>query len=448
MSRIRFTNGMIAGFTCEPGKSQSFLWDTETPGLGIRVTTTGKKTYIIQAKLSGKDIRFPIGDVGIWLLDNKDKEAPGARQEARRIIGLIDQGIDPREQKKQVAAAHAESRAARQRESSEENVRSRQVSAAWAEYLEDRRPQWGDLHYQDHIRLSQPGGDKVKRGSREKRPGPLAPLMNVVLSDLTADHIEAWLKNETKGRPTQAKLAFRILRAFLGWCGEHELYKLAIGPDLLTKRTTEVLPKEKAKFDSLQREQLPLWFTAVRQLDNPVISAYLQGLLLTGARRRELSGLTWDGVDFRWKSLTIRDKVDGERIIPLTPFMEGLLRFLPRRNEFVFSSPASESGQLMEPTRAHQRALAIAGLEGISLHGLRRSFGSLAEWVEIPTGVIAQIQGHKPSATAEKHYRVRPLDLLRKWHVKYEAWILEQAGMEQPAEQGEDKPLRLVAGGK
>ena len=39
--------------------------------------------------------------------------------------------------------------------------------------------------------------------------------------------------------------------------------------------------------------------------------------------------------------------------------------------------------------------------------------GTLCEWVEMPAGVVAQIQGHRPSATAEKHYRRRPLDLLR-----------------------------------
>ena len=49
--------------------------------------------------------------------------------------------------------------------------------------------------------------------------------------------------------------------------------------------------------------------------------------------------------------------------------------------------------------------------------------------------MVAQIQGHKPSATAEKHYRRRPLDLLRMWHVKIEGWILEQAGIEQPGEE-------------
>lgn len=53
----------------------------------------------------------------------------------------------------------------------------------------------------------------------------------------------------------------------------------------------------------------------------------------------------------------------------------------------------------------------------------------LAEWVEVPTGIVAQIMGHKPSALAEKHYRRRPLDLLRKWHEKIETWILNEAGI-------------------
>ena len=69
----------------------------------------------------------------------------------------------------------------------------------------------------------------------------------------------------------------------------------------------------------------------------------------------------------------------------------------------------------------------MAGVKGLTLHGLRRSFKSLTEWLEIPAGVVAQLMGHKPSATAEKHYTVRPLDLLRIHHERIEAWILEQA---------------------
>jgi integrase len=134
-------------------------------------------------------------------------------------------------------------------------------------------------------------------------------------------------------------------------------------------------------------------------------------------------------VDFQWNSITIHDKVEGMRIIPLTPYVAHLLSALPRRNEWVFSSPTSESGRLADPRIAHNKACAIAGLE-LTLHGLRRSFASLCEWIETPTGIAAQIQGHAPQGVREKNYIRRPLDLLRMWHIKIEAWLLEQAGIE------------------
>ena len=77
----------------------------------------------------------------------------------------------------------------------------------------------------------------------------------------------------------------------------------------------------------------------------------------------------------------------------------------------------------------HNRALSIAGLPPLTLHGLRRTFASLAEWVEMPHGIVAQIMRHAPSATAERHYINRPLELLAVWHGKYEAWILQEAGI-------------------
>ncbi len=63
----------------------------------------------------------------------------------------------------------------------------------------------------------------------------------------------------------------------------------------------------------------------------------------------------------------------------------------------------------------------------LTIHGLRRSFGTLAEWVECPVDISAQIMGHKPTAIAEKHYCKRPIDLLRQWHTKIEAFILQEA---------------------
>ena len=89
-------------------------------------------------------------------------------------------------------------------------------------------------------------------------------------------------------------------------------------------------------------------------------------------------------------------------------------------------------------------ACKTAGLDGLTLHGLCRAFKSLTEWLEIPAGVVAQLMGHKPSATAEKHYTVRPLDLPRVHHERIEAWILEQGDVQFDAT-ASGGVLRVVA---
>jgi integrase len=196
-----------------------------------------------------------------------------------------------------------------------------------------------------------------------------------------------------------------------------------------SNKARETLGKPKVKIDVLQREQLAAWFDAVRQIGNPVISAYLQCLLLTGARREEMARLRWVDVDFQWNSMKLNDKIEEFRMVPLTPYVSCLMAALPRRNDWVFSSTASESGRLAEPRIAHNEAIARAGLPPLTLHGLRRSFASLCEWIETPTGISAQIQGHAPQGVREQNYIRRPLDLLRMWHVKIEAWMLEEAGV-------------------
>ena len=141
------------------------------------------------------------------------------------------------------------------------------------------------------------------------------------------------------------------------------------------------------KSDVLQREQLAVWFAAVQQLQNPVIAACcLQMKLLTGARPGEVLTLRWKNVNTQWKGISIKDKVEGTREIPATPYMLHLLAALPRRNEWIFSSLTSATGCLTEPNTPHTRACKAAGLEGLTLHGLRRSFSSLTEWLEVPAG--------------------------------------------------------------
>ena len=430
-AKVKLTAGRIADFKSDEGRAQSFLWCADVKGLAVRATSTGAKSYIFQAKVKGKSMRLTIGDVGAWSIAK-------AQAEARRLQTVIDQGDDPRQVKADAAAAKEVKAAALVIQEARETVT---LGMAWPEYIAARKPQWSERHYRDHVTLTHPGGIARTRSAELTIPGPLAALLKVRLVDMTSGRVEAWAKVEAVTRPTRARLSLRLLKAFLNWCAEHPTYKEAVTSNAAKSKTArESLGKAKAKHDVLQREQLPAWFAAVKQIGNPVISAYLQGLLLTGARRNELAAVKWADVDFQWNSMTIRDKVEGLRVIPLTPYVAHLLAALPRRSEWVFSSPTAASGRIEEPRIAHVKACTIAGVD-VTLHGLRRSFATLCEWTETPAGIAAQIQGHAPQGVREQNYIRRPLDLLRMWHVKIEAWILEQAGIEfEPVQAG----LRVV----
>lgn len=437
-SRVRLTAGRVEAFACPAGKAQAFLWDTEAPSLMLRATPTGRKTYAFESRLHGATVRISIGTAADWSLD-------AARKRAAELKQLIDRGEDPRELEKAKAAHKAEQQAT-------QAAHAVTVGEAWKVYVDERRPHWGALHIKDHERLARAGGVTAKRGTRGRGvtiAGPLHPLLGLALRDLTATVIDAWAAREAQTRPTAARLAWRLLKAFLGWCAEQPEYApvLPSTNPAKTKKAREALGPAKAKNDSLLKTQLPVWFAAVRNIGNPTVAAYLQTLLLTGARPGEVLEMRWEDLNTQWKGLTIRDKVEGLRIIPLTPYVSQLLAALPRRSEWVFASSSTQPDKphqpISKPHKPHETACKVAGIDGLTLHGLRRSFKSLSEWLEVPAGVVAQIQGHKPSATAEKHYTVRPLDLLAVHHERIEAWILEQAGVQFDA-QAEPGKLRVV----
>lgn len=427
ISRVRLTAGRVDAFTCPTDKPQAFLWDTDTPTLALRATPTGRKTYVFESRLNGATIRITIGTLTDWPIEQ-------ARLKAQGLKMLVDSGTDPREVERDKQAAAVEKKATAAAKVEAAKVAALTVGEVWSAYIAERRPFWGDLHYRDHIDKAKAGGLPSGRrggGKQLTKPGPLAALMPLALRDLDQATIEAWAANEGKTRASSARLAWRLLTVFLTWCAEQPAYA-ALLPDknpAKTKKAREALGKAGTKSDVLQRGQLAAWFTAVQQIQNTTIAACLQMILLTGARPGEVLALRWEDVNTNGNGICIRDKVEGTRVIPATPYMLHLMAALPRRNEWVFASATSATGCLTEPNNPHTRACKAAGLEGLTLHGLRRSFASLTEWLETPAGVVAQIQGHKPSATAEKHYKVRPVELLEVHHKRIEAWILEQAGV-------------------
>ena len=97
LNRTRLTAGRVADFTCPADKTQAFLWDTDSPSLAVRVTPTGRKTYVFESRLNGSTLRINIGTVADWPIGQ-------ARTKASALKVMIDAGTDPRELERQQQA--------------------------------------------------------------------------------------------------------------------------------------------------------------------------------------------------------------------------------------------------------------------------------------------------------------------------------------------------------
>ena len=378
--------------------------DAKAPGLRVRVTAAGAKSFVFEAKLNRQTIRRTIGDVRAWTID-------AARSEANRLRVTLDGGIDPREVERDLVAAKAAIKAAA-------TAQAVTVGDVWPRYLLEGKPKRKDAfkprYLVDLKTMAGAGGEKKKRGTGLTRPGPLYPLLALALSQVNEDTLKSWFDCEALSGKHQAARALMMFRGFMRWCSAKPEYRDLVDRDAgKAAAIVEALPSNTRRTDALEAAQVPGWWTGVEELSNRTASVYLRALLLTGARREEIAALKWVDVDFQWRKLTIADKVEATRVIPLTPYLAQQLATLPLTNEFVFAS-TGKAGRIADTRASHARALQSAGIESLTIHGLRRSFSLLGESAGAPAGAIAQVMGHKPSATAEG-YRPRSVDALRPY---------------------------------
>lgn len=411
--------GLIERLTCPPGTLKAFLRDADVTGLKVRVTANGVKSFVYEAKLKGRAISRTLGAVGIMTIEQ-------AKDQALALAKTVKTDKqDPRELERQQQAADIASKAAA-------TAQAVTVGDIWPRYLQEGRPKrrdaWKPGYRASLDVMAAPGGVQKKRGQGLTRPGPLFPLLALALGDVTEDALQLWFEHEAKAGKHQATRALMMFRGFLRWCSARPEYRKLIDRDAgRAPAILENLPTNTKRTDALESAQVPGWWQGVEQLSNRTAGAYLKALLLTGARKEELAGLTWEHVDFQWRKLTIADKVDLTRTIPLSPYLAQLLATLPRINAFVFAS-ASKAGRISDARSSHTKVLQTAGIDALTIHGLRRSFSLLGEAAGAPAGAIAQVMGHRPSATAEG-YRPRSVDALRPYLEKIEAYILESAGV-------------------
>lgn len=362
----------------QDGKStQAFYRDSVIAGFGLRVTSGGAKSFIVEKRVDGRVKRKTLGRYGNLTVEQ-------ARKEAQKFLGQVASGIDPI------------------REVKERRAKRITLSDAFQDYLATRK------------NLKPNTLNDYNRSMSEM----FKDWQTKALSDISRDMVISRHAEYGARSPARADNGMRILRAIFNHALQR--YQDASGKPFLVANPVDVLSHQRAWYKVERRQtlikdhQLKDWYEATMQLNTQTTRDYLHLVLLTGLRRTEAATLTWDQIDFKEKTLTIT-ATKNNRIHRL-PFSDAIEELLTRRHEnqsspFVFPSDA-ERGHLSEPRTAIKRVTKLSGVS-FTLHDLRRTFITAAERLDIPAYALKRLINHKDPNDVTEGYIIFDVERLR-----------------------------------
>lgn len=372
---------------------QTIVRDAYLPGFGVRITHRGAKSYIVEKRVNGKNRRITLGRV-------EQLELGNARKEAFRLLQQMSLGVDPvLERQKQ-------------------HKKPPTLQDAYHSYLLARKNLSPDTLKDYERTMCSALGDWKKK-----------PITSITKFMVEKRHRDLGAKG-----PARANNAMRVLRAIMNHA--RVTYEDEHGDPLLKENPVNRLSEIRAWYTIKPREriikthQLKAWFEATLKLDSDIARDYLQLLLFTGLRRKEAATLKWTDIDFKEKTLTIREtKNHCTHTLPLTGVLIELFeqRRHQRLNEYVFPSTRG-CGYYKKPEMAINRVIELSGVE-FSLHDLRRTFITIAEGLNTPGYVLKRLLNHKNPNDVTESYIISNVERLRLPMIEIHDYINAQTGI-------------------
>ncbi len=327
-----------------PGPKRLEVYDQTLPGFGIRVSTSGGKTWFCSPRVRGSVKRIKIGTYPALALSE-------ARDRARELLRDAQLGVAPAD--KPITLGEVVP----------------QFIELWAK---PRNRGWKEqerLINQKWVRLFDKSLEDIERSEVVR-----------ILDEIVAN-----------GTPGRANHALAALKKLLNWCLDRGMIKA--NPIAGLKPPT----KPKARDRILMESELSALWSAAEDEGYP-FGTLTQILILTGQRRGEVSEMRWSEIDFATETWTIpaeRAKNGIAHDVPLSPAVIDILNVMPlfAGSDFVFTTtgttPVSGFG------RAKDRFDQAIGTNDWWLHDLRRTAASGMARIGVAPHVIEKVLNHK-----------------------------------------------------
>lgn len=342
------------------------LFDT-VPGFGVRITPTGTKIFIAQARVGGRPRRLTVGF-------HPAMSVKQAREEALRALADMRRGADPviERNARQVAASGGIT-----------------VAALADKWLTDYvRPKLKPRTVFDYERLV----------AQHIKPG----LGHLSVAGIGRDDIVR-LHVDMARIPRRANYTIATVRALLNFGIDLGYRPPASNPARRIK-----MYRQRLRERFLSEEEIGKAADAIQEAERvgkigPHGAAGLRLALFTGARSGEITAIEWNHIDWDRRLIRLPDsKTNEPRTIHLSEAAVEVLKTVPRIGRFVIAG-ARPDEPYKNLSRAWIVARGYAGLGDVRLHDLRHSYASLAANRGVSLQMIGKLLGHKVAATTQRY---------------------------------------------
>ena len=343
-------------------RERCVIWDASLPGFGVRVFSSGAKSFILSYRVSGRKRLMTIGRCGAMAIDE-------ARKRARKHLVAVEDGGDPLDAKKAIV----------------KSATVKELVAAYLQrYAKPRKRSW----QADASRLRRhvlPKWGNLKAGA-------------IKSADVASLHSAIGTETPYEANRTVALLSKMFaLASTWGFVPDgHHNPASKIESFAEHKRDRWVTP-----------EEFPELAKAIDTEASPYVRAALWLYLLTGVRKTELLTARWDDVDFTRKELRLPTTKAGRvHYVPLTEPAIALLRGLPKVKDNPYVLPGARTGaHLVNINKPWKRIRTAAGVEDVRLHDLRRTVGSWLAQAGNSLHLIGRVLNHSNQSTTAVYAR-------------------------------------------